>query len=229
MRSFLTTDGPRSLSSPPRRFESQLSFESIGLFSLSFTNIFKWLLCVQTIVPCSTHTQRFLQYLWQFCFVFVCFCIVMFAHEDHLFIQSFDCTAHLQFASRVNINYFKMYLFGLESLNLLFKKQRRWRNWIIFGLDSVSADLSSSHTWFYQKSFYLCTKYTWKLSLSLYCLTHSPYVWFIAFFYANTPIFHLSHATIHGFTAYLFIISGFFFSPLSFVSYFLSFRWRVRT
>lgn len=80
MRS-LTTDAPRA----PRRFESQLSFESIGLFLfLAIEKICTIGFCERTnknIVPLlhkhtHTHTQRLHQYLWYCFFVLVCFCIL---------------------------------------------------------------------------------------------------------------------------------------------------------
>lgn len=190
MRSFLTTDGP--LSSPPRRFESQLSFESIGLFSLIHKYIQTAFVRTNDCAVLDTHTRNA---SFNICgiFVSVCFDIVMFALHDHLFIQAFDCTLIYNLRHRHISIVLKCIYIWIGIFELIWSKNKEEeKNNIIFGLDSVSADLSSSHTLFYHKSFYLCTKYTKNenCKMSLYRLTHHMYdSWFVAFFYANTPIF----------------------------------------
>lgn len=114
------------------------------------------------------------------------------------------------------MNCFKMYIYLDWNLwtYLIKEEQRRSRNEIIFGLDSVSADLSSSLTHCFITNHFICALNIHMKIVQCLCIVwltirmiHDPLLssmW-------THPFFHLSHATTLDFTAYLFIILGFSF------------------
>lgn len=178
MRSFLTTDAPRS--GPPRRFESQLSFESIGLFSL----IHKYIQLA--FVRHTTLASIFVLFLYSF--VSILWCLHMF--DDHLFIQSFDCIL-IYSLRHGHINCFEMCIsIWIGIFELIWSKNKEEEMKLFSPLIRFPLIYHRLSHNFITNHFICALNVHENCIMSLYRLTqHSYDSWFIAFFYANTPIF----------------------------------------